>query len=279
VIDLLLILPFYLALLIPVDFVLLRTLRLLRVLKITRYSPAMATIELVIVNERRSLYAAATLLGTALLLASGLMYHAERAAQPEAFGSIPAAMWWAIATLTTVGYGDVAPITPLGRVIAGLVAVVGVMTFALPTAILGAGFLQEFQKRNFAAAAAMVARAPLFRHLGPPQLAELTALLRPRTLPPRYTVTRQGEHGHAMYFIDEGQVVVRTGGKRVELGPGSFFGELALLEARPRGATVITLTACRLLELSAGDLHRLLAGDGQFRAAILGEADRRRNQR
>jgi voltage-gated potassium channel len=279
IVDLLAIVPFYLALLIPVDFVLLRTLRLLRVLKITRYSPAMATIELVIVNERRSLYAAATLLGTALLLASGLMYHAERAAQPEAFGSIPAAMWWAIATLTTVGYGDVAPITPLGRVIAGLVAVVGVMTFALPTAILGAGFLQEFQKRNFAAAAAMVARAPLFRHLGPPQLAELTALLRPRTLPPRYTVTRQGEHGHAMYFIDEGQVVVRTGGRHVELGPGSFFGELALLEGRPHGATVITLTACRLLELSAGDLHRLLAGDGQFRAAILGEADRRRNQR
>jgi len=82
-----------------------------------------------------------------------------------------------------------------------------------------------------------------------------------------------------MYFIDEGQVVVRTGGRHVELGSGSFFGELALLEGRPHGATVITLTACRLLELSVGDLHRLMAGDALFRAAIEGEADRRRSQR
>ena len=80
-----------------------------------------------------------------------------------------------------------------------------------------------------------------------------------------------------MYFIDEGQVASDRR-PAVELGPGSFFGELALLEGRPRGATVITLTACRLLELSVGDLHRLMAGD-EIRAAIEGEADRRRGQR
>jgi voltage-gated potassium channel len=275
IIDLLAVLPHYLTLLLPLDLVLLRTLRLLRVLKITRHSPAAAMIELVIVNQRRSLLAAAAVLGVVLLLASGLMYHAERAAQPDAFGSIPAAMWWAVATLTTVGYGDVTPVTPLGRVIAGVAATLGIAMFALPTAILGAGFLQEVQKRDFAAAAAMVARAPLFRHLDPPQLAELTALLRPRSLPPRYTVTRPGEHGDAMYFIDEGEVVVRARGGRHVLGPGSFFGELALLEGRPRSATVTTLTACRLLELGAGDFHRLLAGDERLRAALVGEARRR----
>jgi voltage-gated potassium channel len=276
VVDLLAILPYYLSLLLPFDLVLLRSLRLLRVLKVARYSPAMATIELVLANERRSLLAVATVMGVALLLVSALMYHAERAAQPEAFGSIPAAMWWGIVTLTTVGYGDVTPVTSLGRLLAGTTAVLGIVMFALPTAILGAGFLQEIQKRNFAAAAAMVSRAPLFRHLTPPQLAELTALLRPRSLPPRYTIIRQGEHGDAMYFIDEGEVVVRDrAGRRVGLGPGSFFGELALLQGRPRGATVTTLTACRLLELGAGDLHRLLAGDATLRAAILGEARRR----
>lgn len=275
-VDLAAILPFYLAAILPFDLVLLRSLRVLRVLKITRYSSAMATIELVVINERRSLMAAIGVLAVALLVTSGIMYHAERAAQPEAFGSIPAAMWWAIATLTTVGYGDVAPVTPLGRVIAGVAAMIGIFMFALPTAILGAGFLQEIQKRNFAAAAAMVSRAPLFAHLSPPQLAELTALLRPRMLPPRYTIMRQGEQGHAMYFIDEGEVAVQTRAYRRVLGAGSFFGELALLEGRPRHATVTTLTACRLLELSAGDFHRLLAGDEILRAAILAEAERRR---
>ena len=161
IVDLLAILPTYLAFLISGDFLLLRTLRILRILKITRYSPALATFEVVLVNERRSLAAAATILGVALLLASGVLHHLEGAAQPEAFGSIPAAMWWAIATLTTVGYGDVVPVTTAGRIAAGFCAVIGIGMFALPTAILGAGFAHELQKRNFAATAAMIARVPL----------------------------------------------------------------------------------------------------------------------
>lgn len=275
IVDLLAILPTYLALIVPGDFLLLRTLRILRILKITRYSPALATFEIVLVNERRSLAAAGTILAVALLLAAGALHHVEGEVQPEAFGSIPAAMWWAIITLTTVGYGDVAPITTLGRALAGLVAVIGIGMFALPTAILGAGFAYELQKRNFALTAAMVARVPLFRHLPPPQLAELTALLRPRLLPPRYTVIRRGEHPEAMYFIDEGQVIARHKDRRVVLGPGQYFGEMALLEGRLRQVTVITLTSCKLLELQAGDFHRLLAGDSRLRHAITDEVERR----
>jgi voltage-gated potassium channel len=277
VIDLLAILPTYLALILPGDFLLLRTLRILRILKITRYSPALATFEIVLVNERRSLAAAGTILAVALLLAAGALHHAEGDVQPEAFGSIPNAMWWAIITLTTVGYGDVVPVTALGRVLAGFVAVIGIGMFALPTAILGAGFAYELQKRNFATTAAMVARVPLFRQLPPPQLAELTALLRPRMLPPRYTVIRRGEHPDAMYFIDEGQVIVRHKERRVVLSSGSFFGEMALLEGRPRQVTIITLTSCKLLELQASDFHRLLAGDPQLRHVITDEVQRRQN--
>jgi CRP-like cAMP-binding protein len=121
----------------------------------------------------------------------------------------------------------------------------------------------------------MVARVPLFRHLPPAQLAEITALLHQRHLPPRYTVIRRGEHPEAMYFIDQGRVVMRMGERRVVLGPGSFFGELALLEGRPREATVITLTACRLLELDAGDFHRLIGGDPELRRNLLAEARER----
>lgn len=272
IVDLLAILPTYLAFILPGDFLLLRTLRILRILKITRYSPALATFEVVLVNERRSLGAAATILGVALLLAAGALHHLEGDAQPEAFGSIPASMWWAIATLTTVGYGDVVPVTAAGRVAAGFCAVIGIGMFALPTAILGAGFASELQKRNFAATAAMIARVPLFRHLEPAQLAELTALLKPRLLPARYTVIRRGEHPDAMYFIDDGRVVIRATDRRIVRGPGSFFGELALLEGRPRQASIITLTACRLLELRAGEFHRLLAGDANLRQTILDEA-------
>ncbi len=274
-IDLLAILPTWLAFVVPGDFLLLRTLRILRVLKITRHSPALATFEIVLVNERRSLFAAATILAVALLLAAGTLHHLEGEVQPEAFGSIPAAMWWAIVTLTTVGYGDVVPVTTGGRIAGGLTAVIGLGMFALPTAILGAGFAHELQKRSFAATAAMVARVPLFRHLPPAQLAELTALLRPRMLPSRYTVIRRGEHPDAVYFIDEGRVVIRHKDRRFVLGPGAFFGEMALLEGRPRQTSIITLTSCRLLELRAGDFHRLLVGDPQLRHTILDEARRR----
>ncbi len=276
-IDLVAILPTWLALVLPGDLLLLRTLRLLRVLKITRHSPALATFEIVLVNERRSLLAAGTILAVALLLAAGLMHHLEGEAQPEAFGSIPAAMWWAIVTLTTVGYGDVVPITPMGRLVGGITAVIGLGMFALPTAILGAGFAHELQKRSFVATAAMVARVPLFRHLGPAQLAELTALLRPRVLPARYTVMRRGEHPDAVYFLDEGRVALRHEQRRIVLGPGSFFGEMALLEGRVRLMSATTLTSCRLLELRAGDFHRMLAGDPRLRQTILHEV-RRRNK-
>ena len=80
-------------------------------------------------------------------------------------------------------------------------------------------------------------------------------------LPPRYTVIRRGEHPQVMYFIDEGRVVIRHRDRRITLSAGSFFGEMALLEGRPRQVSIITLTTCRLLELQAGDFHRLLAGD------------------
>ncbi len=271
VVDLLAVLPWWLGLLTPISPVLLRSLRLIRLLKIARISPALGTLELVVYNERRALLAVAVLAGVTLLLASALIYAAERDAQPEVFGSIPAALWWAVATLTTVGYGDAVPVTPAGRLIGGLTALAAIAMLALPTAILGAGFVQEMHKRDFASVAAMVARVPVFRHLAPAQLAEVAGLLQPRQLPPRYTVIRRGEHAGSMYFIDAGEVSVRTPQRRLTLGPGDYFGELALLEPGPRHTTIVTLTGCRLLELRAGDFQRLIAGDPTLRERMLEE--------
>ncbi len=83
-----------------------------------------------------------------LVVAATPLYSSEHETQPEAFSSIPAAMWWAIATLTTVGYGDIYPITVAGRLLGGVAAIVGVLMFALPTGILGAGFVEAVQKKK-----------------------------------------------------------------------------------------------------------------------------------
>lgn len=274
-VDLVAVLPFWLAPLLPADLFLLRLLRLLRILKIVRLSPALATFQVVLHAQRRQLAAVGLLLAILLLLLAGAMHAIESPVQPEAFGSIPEALYWAVVTVATVGYGDVVPVTPLGRLVAGGAALLSLATIAFPTAILGAGFVREMQQQDFLARANMVARVPLFRHLPPAQLAEITALLHQRNLPPRYTVIRRGEHPEAMYFIDQGRVVMRAGERRVVLGPGSFFGELALLEGRPREATVVTLTACRLLELDASDFHRLIGGDPDLRRNLLAEARER----
>lgn len=123
-----------------------RLLRLARILKITRYSAATRLFWRVLVATRMELLLSLTLMLILLILASGAMYHAEHEAQPESFSSIPATMWWAIATLTTVGYGDITPITTLGKMIASVIAILGIAMFALPTGILGAAFLEESQR-------------------------------------------------------------------------------------------------------------------------------------
>lgn len=156
-VDLVAILPFYLPLL-GVDLRsarALRVLRILRLLKFARYSRGLRILLRVLQDRREELFAALGMLLALLVLSSSVVYYAERHAQPEAFSNIPETMWWAIATLTTVGYGDVYPITTLGRIFGAVVAVSGLLLLALPTGIVGAGFVEEFGRKRVAAQQAL----------------------------------------------------------------------------------------------------------------------------
>jgi len=147
-IDLAAILPFYLSLFVAIDLRFLRVFRIFRVFKLTRYSSAMNTLLKVLKEEASSFFAAFSILAIVLILTASGIYLLEHDVQPEAFGSIPAAMWWATSTLTTVGYGDVTPITPLGKVFGGLITVIGMGMVALPAGILASGFSAQLKQNR-----------------------------------------------------------------------------------------------------------------------------------
>ncbi len=125
----------------------LRALRLVsRMGRLARYSLGIQALTLAISSRRNELLAVVSVVAVLLVLASSLMFYIEQAAQPDKFSSIPAAMWWSIITVTTVGYGDVAPITPLGQMLAGVIALLGIGIFALPAGILGSGFMEQVSR-------------------------------------------------------------------------------------------------------------------------------------
>jgi voltage-gated potassium channel len=153
-VDLFAILPFYLPMLVHVDFRVIRILRfvrLFRLLKMSRYMRSLHMFGTVVQEKKEELMIAICMVLVILLFAASGMYVIENAAQPEAFSSIPAAMWWGIATLTTVGYGDIYPITPLGKVLGSIIALLGVGLFALPAGILASGFNDVIPRRNIRA--------------------------------------------------------------------------------------------------------------------------------
>lgn len=149
VIDLVSILPFYLQALFPgLDLRVLRTLRLLRIFKLSNYNTAIEDLFSAVYEERKSFIAALYLFVIAFVLTSSLIYYAENDVQPEKFASIPDAMYWSLITLTTVGYGDVSPVTWIGKVISVATALMGVSVVALLTGILANAFSNQIARRK-----------------------------------------------------------------------------------------------------------------------------------
>lgn len=267
--------PLYLALFSGWDLRAFLLFRLLRFLKLARYSTGLSTLSGAIWGERRALMACAVILCGTVLLSASLMHLVERAAQPERFGTIPGAMYWAFVTLTTVGYGDLVPVTPLGKSLASLTAVVGIGMLALPVGILASAFAEEIRRHDFVVTLGMVSKVPLFADLPASDVASVMRNLHARTFEPGEAIVRRGERADAMYLISTGDVEIDLPTHPVRLGAGDFFGEVGLLQGRERTATVVAASRVKLLVLQAADLKRLMDRNPQMADIIREVAERR----
>jgi voltage-gated potassium channel len=245
------------------------------VLKLVPGIPGLRQLRRVIVLESGPLLSVLVIFLMVLFLASVAVYYLEREAQPVAFGSLPATLWWAVATLTTTGYGDVVPVTPLGRLVAAMVMICGLGVFGLWTGILATGFAAETRRDNFLKTWESVTKVPFFAALGPAAIADVTHMLRTMDLPARAMIIRKGQVGDCMYFIADGEVEVDLPGKKVMLGEGAFFGEMALLGKNRRSANITTTRVSKLLVLDLVDFRMLMARHPDLGATIDAEAKRR----
>jgi len=257
IIDLLAFLPSAIALIIG-DKTALVLFGMLPFLKLVRYSPAMRSLLSALHAERRTLFGCVVILAGAVLLFASLLYAIEHNVQPDKFGTIPQAMWWAIVTLGTVGYGDVVPMTPLGKIVSVFAIVVGFAMVALPIAIISTAFADEVRRRDFVVTWGMLARVPLFSHLSAAEIADIMRLLKARTIETDEILVRRGDAATSMYFITTGEVEIELPNQRVRLADGTFFGEIALLHRTKRSGTVTATRKTRLLVLDAQDFHALI---------------------
>jgi voltage-gated potassium channel len=257
IIDLLAFLPAAIALATG-EHALLALVGMLPFFKLVRYSPAMRSLLAALHAERRTLVGCLVILAGAVLVFATLLHAIEHDVQPDKFGTIPQAMWWAIVTLGTVGYGDVVPVTPLGKLVSVFTIIGGLTMIALPVAIISTAFADEIRRRDFVVTWGMLARVPLFSHLTATEISDIMRLLQARTIESGEVLVRRGDAASSMYFITAGEVEIELPNQRVRLADGTFFGEIALLHRTKRSGTVTATRKTRLLALDAQDFHALI---------------------
>jgi voltage-gated potassium channel len=239
------------------DLRVLRIFRLFRLLKLARYSQALQALLSVLLAERSALFASTILLLATMCFFGELMHLAEGSIQPHALGTMPGAMYWAITTLATVGYGDVVPVTALGKFIAGCTMVMGLALFALPVGIIANGFVTGLSRRRFAITWTMLRRQPLFHGF---DIEALNTILEvPTALIAREhaQIAVAGKEALEFYLIVSGQACAESGEHPKELGPGAIFGEEALYHSANYSQTVTAETDMRVIAFPGDELRRL----------------------
>jgi voltage-gated potassium channel len=268
VIDFIAIAPTILFAFVGYDLRFLRIFRFLRLFKLMRYSPALSSLGNVIYAERRALIAALIIMFGMVLFASSIMYYLERAAQPEAFSDIPHAMWWAFATLTTIGYGDVVPVTMWGKLFGSVVMVLGIGVYALPIGIVASGFANEIHRRDFVIRWGLVANVPLFQGLDASLIDTIAKRLRSQVVESGKLIAYQGKKAEKLFLIVSGTVVRRDKDDEMVMEKGAFFGAKSLIERTKFHASYIAATKVHLLVLDAVDFHHLLDHSPALKARI-----------
>jgi voltage-gated potassium channel len=195
--------------------------------------------------------------------------------QPDKLGTIPDALWWSIVTLGTIGYGDVVPVTALGKLIATGTIFLGLIMIALPVGIIATAFAEQIHRRDFIVTWAMIARVPLFAELDAAEISDIMQLLRAQVAEAGQIIVRAGDPAHSMYFIASGEVEIVVRHERVHLGVGQFFGEVGVLRRARRSATVTAMSRTSLLVLDAQDLHALMQRDPRIEQRIKDVVEKR----
>ena len=228
--------------------------------KLSRYIPGIEIVGAVVKKERQILTASLLCLGLLVVILSTALYLAERNAQPEVFKNIPTALWWGIVTMTTTGYGDITPITSIGRILGGVAMLGGIAMLAIPAGILASGFTEELRHREQINNWKIISSLELFHDLDSSCIADITLHLRSIVLPKNTVVFKKNSSPDAIYFIADGEVEVLIHPRPptpIILKKGEVFGEAGLLENRKRNATIKTICATRLMALNLNDFHRL----------------------
>jgi len=240
----------------------LRVFRMLRAFQIFSQSRILLpanTLFKTIKMQRHALVGSLVLVLSILLVFSTLMYFVEGDEQPIKLGSIPLALWWGMETLTTVGYGDVHPVTGPGRVLGSLIMLLGIAMFALPAAILGSAYYEEMQKRNFLVSLETITEIPIFAQLPINAIGKINEKLEVVLLPAKKVIFEKGDEADSMYIIEIGRVEINLDpNPTVIKDQGDFFGEMGLVSDNPRSATITTLDEVKLLRLKKEDLEELI---------------------
>jgi len=257
VIDFISFAPSILSFFVPVlDLRILRLFRLLRLMKIARYSPAMATLVEVLIAERRALLGTLLLLLCVMVISAEAMYVIEGPVQAN-LDSLPKAMYWAITTLTTTGYGDITPVTAAGRMVAGITMIFGLALFALPVGIVATNFVTEIHRRDFVVTWNMISHLSLFEGFSAALVSDVMSVLRSRMVQEHSQITVAGNPGTEMYFIVSGTARAEYERGAINLDAGDFFGETALLSGTAYDSTVTARSSMRVLTMSASDFTSL----------------------
>ncbi len=228
-------------------------------------SPGTANIASAIAESWRWLaWSAAALIGL-FFFSAALLHFCESHLRPENYAGIGSAFGWVATNFFTVGYGDVPPVTTFGRFVAGATTVLGILILAAPVIAITGNLRNRADRHDFVVSFGMVSSVPLFRCLDAASIAGLVSVLTAHRVPAGVCVVRKGDTADGMYFIASGEVEVELPRGRTRLGPGEFFGEIALLMPNPkRTASVKTVSRCDLLKLSSREFERLLGAQDQF---------------